>query len=118
MTTKIKQKQRQQRHKKVRAKIKGTKERPRLCVFKSNRHISAQIIDDEARQTLVSAIDSEIKIKDKSKKTEIAEKLGELIAEKAKAKKIQKVVFDRAGYKYQGRVKALAEKARKGGLIF
>jgi large subunit ribosomal protein L18 len=126
-----KQEKRKRRHKRVRAKISGTKERPRLCVFRSNLHIYAQLINDEKGKTLLSASDLELKKKAEKEKVKsgkkeesqsgkkaIAYKVGELIAEKALKKKIKKVVFDRGGYKYQGRVKALAEGAREGGLIF
>ena len=107
------------RHKRVRAKVFGTKERPRLCVFRSANHIYAQLIDDEANKTLGLAKDMEIKKEKEDKgKINIAFKTGELIAKKAQEKKIVKVVFDRGGYKYHGRVKALAEGARKGGLKF
>lgn len=104
------------RHKRIRGKVFGTKKVPRLCVFRSNKHIYAQLIDDEKGQTLLSASDLELKIK--SKKIEKAKEVGKLIAKKAKEKNIQKVVFDRGGYKYHGRVKALAEGAREGGLRF
>jgi large subunit ribosomal protein L18 len=107
-----KQIKRQRRHKKVRSRIKD--EFPRLCVFRSAKHIYAQIIKDD--KTLVSASDLEIKSKDK--KASVSEKVGKLIAEKAVAKKIEKVVFDRGGYKYHGRIKALADGARANGLKF
>ncbi|MDD5760544.1 MAG: 50S ribosomal protein L18 [Candidatus Pacebacteria bacterium] len=110
-------KQRERRHKRIRAKILGTEEKPRLCVFRSNKHIYAQIIDDEKGVTIISASDFDIKDQG-GKKTEIAQKVGELTAQKAKDHKITKVVFDRGGFRYQGRVKALAEGARKAGLIF
>ncbi|MFN3301535.1 MAG: 50S ribosomal protein L18 [Patescibacteria group bacterium] len=114
---------RYRRHKRVRAKVFGTKDRPRLSVFRSLKHIYAQIIDDEKGHTLVSASDFDLKSKIKKEKkkptkVEIAYQVGELIAKKALEKKIKKVVFDRGGYKYHGRVKALAEGARKKGLIF
>lgn len=109
---------RKRRKRRIRAKISGTKERPRLCVFRSNKHIYAQIIDDEAKKVLTGASDLELKEKPKGTKTEIAYMVGQLIAQKAKKKKIKKVVFDRGGYKYHGRVKALAEAARKEGLVF
>lgn len=108
-----KQEKKLRRHKRVRAKIFGTARRPRLCVFKSNQHIYAQLIDDEKGKTLVAASDLEIK-----KSAEKTKEVGKLIAEKAKVKKIEKVVFDRGGYKYHGRVKILAEAAREGGLKF
>jgi len=116
-----KQEKRLRCHKKVRAKISGTKERPRLCVFRSAKHIYAQLIDDEKGKTLVAASDLEIKIsksKIQNKKNYKAKEVGKLIAKKALEKKIEKVVFDRGGYQYQGRVKALAEGAREGGLKF
>lgn len=106
------------RHSRLRTKIKGTSERPRLSVYRSLKHIYAQIIDDEKGKTLVSASDFEIKKDKKINKTEIAQKVGELIAKKAKEKGIKKVVFDRGGFKYHGRIKALAEKAKEGGLVF
>lgn len=105
----------QKRHKRIRGKISGTAERPRLCISRSAKYIYAQIIDDEKRITIVSANDKEIK---KGKKTERAVEVGKLIAKEAKNKKIKKVVFDRGGYKYHGRVKSLAEGARKEGLEF
>lgn len=112
-----KQLKRQRRHKRVRAKISGTVKVPRLCVTRTNLHIYAQLIDDEKGHTLLTASDVEIKEK-KIKKVDLARKVGVLIAEKSKDKKIDKVVFDRGGYKYHGRVKALAEGARDGGLKF
>ena len=111
-------KRRERRHTRIRAKILGTKESPRFCVFKSNKHIYTQIIDDEKRVTLVSASDFDIKDSKEKSKTEMAQKVGELTAQKAKEQKITKVVFDRGGFRYQGRVKSLAEGARKAGLIF
>lgn len=105
-----KQEKRERRHKRVRAKIRGTSERPRLSVFRSNRHILAQLVDDESGKTIASANDMG------PKKT--AEKVGEEIAKKALEKKITTVVFDRGGYKYHGAVKSVAEGARKGGLRF
>ena len=103
-----KQEKRIRRHKKVRAKIKGTSKSPRLCVFRSNKYIYAQLIDDEIGKTLASA-------KSELKK---ADKVGKDIAKKAGDLKIEKVVFDRGGYKYHGKVKAIAEAAREGGLKF
>lgn len=116
-----KQEKRYRRHKRVRAKIIGTAERPRLCVFRSVKHIYAQLIDDEKGKTLVAASDLELeKSKTRTKKTKVekAKEIGKLIAKKAKEKKIEKVVFDRGGYAYHGRVKALAEGAREEGLKF
>lgn len=113
-----KQKRRKRRHKRVRAKIKGSALRPRLCVFRSNKHIYAQLIDDQKGKVLVSCSDLELKIKRRQKKTEISFLVGQNLAKKATKLGIKNVVFDRAGYKYHGRVKALAEGARKEGLIF
>ncbi len=119
---KIKKKQlRKRRHLRIKAKIKGTLQRPRLSVFRSLNHIYAQLIDDEAGRTLVAVSDRNIKDssgKTKGTKTEIAKKVGLLLAEKAKQHKITKVVFDRGGFKYHGRIKAVAEGAREGGLQF
>ena len=140
------QEKRIKRHKMVRAKIKGTAKVPRLCVFRSNKHIYGQLIDDSKEKTLLVASDYEIK-KSELKKSEtiskskiqkeegklkkreereviragkvaVAYEVGKLIAKKAVEKKIKKIVFDRAGYKYYGKVKALAEGAREGGLQF
>jgi large subunit ribosomal protein L18 len=108
-------KMRVMRHERVRSKVSGTTEIPRLCVFRSNTNISAQIIDDIKGVTLASA--SSLKIKNGSN-IEAAMKVGEEIAKNAKKAKISKVVFDRGGYLYHGRVKALAEEARKNGLEF
>lgn len=105
------------KHTRVRAKISGTTSCPRLCVFRSNKNIEAQIIDDEKGITLVSSSSTQLKLANGGD-VEAASKVGENIAEKAKAKKISKVVFDRAGYLYHGRVEALANAARKGGLKF
>jgi len=118
MNKNSKKRQKEKRHRKVRAKIYGTEERPRLCVFKSNKHIYAQVINDEKGFTLVSASDLEIKDLKKDKKIDLAQKVGELVAKKAKDKKIEAVVFDRGGFRYHGRVKTLAEEARKQGLQF
>ena len=107
------------RHARIRSKISGTGEVPRLSVFRSNKQIYAQIIDDEASKTLVSAssIDKELKLENGGN-TEAAVKVGELLAKRAKKAKITKVVFDRGGYLYHGRVKALADAARENGLEF
>ncbi|MCQ2387390.1 MAG: 50S ribosomal protein L18 [Clostridia bacterium] len=109
------------RHKRIRLKVKGTAETPRLSVYRSLNHIYAQIIDDIKGNTIVTAstLDKEIKGKfdDKDKKAQ-AFAVGELLAKKAKAKKISAIVFDRGGYLYTGRVASLAEGARKGGLKF
>lgn len=110
---------RKARHARVRAKVSGTTEVPRLNVFRSNQNIFAQIIDDTKGTTLVSAssIDKDLKLANGSN-IEAATKVGELIAKRAKEAKIKKVVFDRGGYLYHGRVKALAEAARANGLEF
>lgn len=102
------------RHRRVRAKVRGTKDKPRFSVFRSNKHIFLQLIDDKSRKTLVS--ESDLKLKKKATKTEIAREVGKKLAESAKLKKIKNVVFDRGGYKYHGRIKAAAEGAREGGL--
>ncbi|MFA5926003.1 MAG: 50S ribosomal protein L18 [Parcubacteria group bacterium] len=107
---------RKKRAKRVRAKVKGTTLFPRLCVFRSNHYIYAQIIDDEKNATL-AAFDSR-ELKNSKNDIEAARKTGEEIAKIAKAKKVEQVVFDRKGYKYHGKVKALAEGARKEGLKF
>jgi len=105
------------RHKRIRKKIKGTADKLRLCVFRSNKYIYAQLINDDRGEVLVSADDRGFsKNKTEKGKKQRGEKVGELIAKKAKEKGIKTVVFDRGGYKYHGRVKALAEGARKGGL--
>ena len=108
------------RHKRVRQKISGNDSRPRLCIFRSLNHIYAQVIDDAKGQTLVAAstLDEEIKKETKKNKTGRAGLVGALLAKRSAAKKISQVAFDRGGFKYQGRVKALAEAARKGGLKF
>lgn len=106
-----------QRKARVRAKIKGTSERPRLSVFKSNKFIYAQLIDDSKGVTIVGVSEKHLKEKF-SKKIEKAKAIGVLLAEKAKTKKIKKVVFDRGSYAYHGRVSAIAEGAREGGLEF
>jgi len=105
--------------KKIKTKIFGTKECPRLSVFRSNKHIYAQLIDDQNGNTLLSCSDLKLKnLNESLDKTEVAKKVGMALAEKAKAKQIKKVIFDRNGYKFHGRVKALAEGARENGLIF
>ena len=113
-----KQQKRTRRHNRVRAKVKGTNIMPRLCVFRSNKYITAQIIDDEKGKTIVFASDAGKEVKDKSGKVAKAFIVGKLIAQKAIEKKIKKVVFDRGGFNYHGRVKALADGAREGGLQF
>ena len=110
---------RKARHARVRNKVTGSNETPRLNVFRSNSNIFAQIIDDAKGETLVSAssIDKELKLENGGN-VEAARKVGKLIAERAKKAKISDVVFDRGGYLYHGRVKALAEAARENGLNF
>ena len=115
MATK-KEQNRKRRHIKIRAKIKGTESRPRLVIFRSLLHTYAQLINDEKGIVVVSS--SDIKDKKKGKKTDKAKAIGLDIAKKAQEKKIKSVVFDRNGYKYHGRVKAVAEGAREGGLEF
>ena len=110
--------QRIKRHKRVRAKISGTPERPRLCVFRSETNIYAQVIDDVNGVTLVSASSLEKDFACEGTKSDAAKQVGVNVAERAKAKGIENVVFDRGGYVYHGRVKALAEGAREGGLQF
>ncbi len=110
--------QRLKRHKRVRAKISGTPERPRLNVFRSETNIYAQIIDDVAGKTLVSASSLDKTFEGAGSNCEAAKKVGQMIAERAKAAGITTVVFDRGGYVYHGRVAALAEGAREGGLEF
>ena len=110
--------ERTRRHIRVRTKVSGTAERPRLCVYRSNANIYAQVIDDVAGKTLVraSTLDKEIKTKYANKAA--AKEVGALIAKRCIAKKIEEVVFDRGGYIYHGVVKELAEAAREGGLNF
>ncbi len=108
----------QTRKTRIRAKAKGVSAKPRLSIFRSNKYIYAQVIDDEKRETLVAATEKELPVKEKLKKSERAKELGKLISKKAAAKKIEKVVFDRGSYRYHGRVKAVAEGAREGGLKF
>ena len=110
--------QRRKRHKRVRSKITGTHERPRLNVFRSEKHIYAQIIDDTIGHTLCSASSVEKDFEGSGSNKDGARKVGTLVAERAVAKGISSVVFDRGGYIYHGRVKELAEAAREGGLTF
>ena len=117
MPTLTKPKARARRHKRVRGKVAGTSERPRLVVFRSNRGIEAQLVDDLDSKTLAAA--SWLHLKSfKGSKTEQAAEVGKLLAENAKKANVEVVVFDRGGYLYHGRVKALAEAAREGGLRF
>jgi large subunit ribosomal protein L18 len=110
--------QRLKRHKRVRAKVSGTPETPRLNVFRSEKHIYAQIIDDVNGVTLCSASSVEKDFEGLGSNKEAARKVGKTVAERAKAKGIESVVFDRGGYVYHGRVQELAEGAREGGLQF
>ena len=114
---KVKLNARLKRHRKVRARINGTKDIPRLSVFRSNKDMFVQLIEDIEGKTLASVGGKEIKEKNKTK-LEMAALIGKLIAEKANKIKIKKVVFDRGGYKYHGRVKAIADGARESGLEF
>ncbi|MEA3249174.1 MAG: 50S ribosomal protein L18 [Patescibacteria group bacterium] len=119
---------RSRRHRRVRAKVHGTAQRPRLCVFRSLKHFSAQVIDDDAGKTLAAVSDRELDDKTLKKlqkgedgrksKTAVAFALGKLVAEKAKAAKITTVVFDRGGFSYKGRIAAFADGARENGLEF
>jgi large subunit ribosomal protein L18 len=115
MDAKTRRTARVRRHVRVRKKVSGTAERPRLAVYRSNRHIYAQLIDDEAARTLASASDRELSAAGDGK-TGAAKAVGELLAERAKAAGIERVVFDRGGRLYHGRVAALAEGARQKGL--
>jgi large subunit ribosomal protein L18 len=106
--------QRVRRHRRVRSKVVGTPSRPRLVVFRSLKHIYAQIVDDQAQRTLMTVTDQSLT----GTKTEKSVAVGKLVAEKAKASGITQVVFDRGGYQYHGRVKAVADGAREAGLEF
>ncbi len=112
---KTRSEKRARRHLRVRKKITGTTERPRLVVYRSLKHIYAQIVDDDSHRTLMTVSSTSLQ---EGKKTEKSAEVGKNIAAKAKAAGITRVVFDRAGYKYHGRVKALADGAREGGLEF
>jgi large subunit ribosomal protein L18 len=115
MEPKGKRRARVRRHARVRRKVSGTAERPRLAVYRSNRHIYVQLIDDDAARTIASASDREVQAGGEGK-TDVAKAVGELIAERAKASGIERVVFDRGGRLYHGRVAALADGAREKGL--
>jgi large subunit ribosomal protein L18 len=114
--------ERKRRHERVRKNLFGTPEKPRLVVFKSLKHIYAQVIDDIKGETLVAANtlqkDVADQLKDKMNKKQVAEVVGKIVAKRAKQKGIEEVVFDRGGYKYQGRIAALADAARKDGMKF
>src|SRR6266568_4722207 len=118
MTTLTKLQARERRHKRVRGKVFGTAECPRLVVYRSNKGISAQLVDDVDARTLAAASWLNLKKSFKGTKTEQATEVGKLLAANAKQAGIESVVFDRGGYLYHGRVKALAEGAREGGLKF
>jgi large subunit ribosomal protein L18 len=112
---------RKRRKKRFQKKIRGTPERPRLCVYRSNKHIYAQIVDDQETRTLaaVSTLSKELaSLADKRATKEGAQKVGELIAKKARERNIHKVVFDRNGFLYHGRIRAVADAAREAGLEF
>ena len=117
MSVKTKEAMRLKRRRRVRAKVRGTAERPRIAVFRSNRGIAAQLIDDDAGRTLAAVNWIEAPLRD-LKGSEQAKKAGELLAERAQAAGVQSAVFDRGGYQYHGRVQALADGAREGGLTF
>ena len=117
MTVKDTTEARARRRRRIRGKVAGTNDRPRLAVFRSNRAIYAQLIDDDRGITLVTARSAEVEAKGLDK-TGVARKVGELVGQRARATNIERVVFDRSGYLYHGRVKALAEGARESGLAF
>jgi large subunit ribosomal protein L18 len=117
-TASKKQLGRERRHNRIRKSVVGTAARPRLAVYKSNRYVHAQIIDDAAGKTLVAGSTKEVGAKVAAKKGEAAKALGAELAKKAKAAGIESVVFDRGGFRYTGRVAAVAEAAREGGLKF
>ncbi|HUK95020.1 MAG TPA: 50S ribosomal protein L18 [Gaiellaceae bacterium] len=118
MSTLTVRKARERRHKRVRSKVFGTAERPRLVVFRSNRGIEAQLVDDLEGRTLAAASWLQLKRPFKGSKSDQAAEVGKLLAERAKDAGVGAVVFDRGGYLYHGRVKALADAAREGGLEF
>ncbi|MCZ0939147.1 MAG: 50S ribosomal protein L18 [Caldilineaceae bacterium] len=112
---------RKRRHKRVRRKVSGTAARPRLNVYRSSKNVNVQLIDDQAGHTLVSASTLEADLKEvlaEKLKVEQAKEIGKIVAERAKAAGIEQVVFDRGGYRYHGRVKAVADGSREGGLVF
>jgi large subunit ribosomal protein L18 len=110
---------RQKRHDRIRLRLEGTESRPRLAVFRSNIHIYAQIIDDSSGRTLAAASTLEKELRGSSStKTEEAAVVGRLVAERAKSAGVERVVFDRAGFRYHGRIKSLADAAREAGLDF
>ena len=118
MSTLTTRQARERRHRRIRGKVVGTAERPRLAVFRSNKGIFAQLVDDESGRTIAGASWLGLKKSFKGNKTEQAAEVGKLLAKNAKSAGVETVVFDRGGYLYHGRVKALAEGAREGGLKF
>jgi large subunit ribosomal protein L18 len=120
MSSSAKQKRdaRVRRHTRVRKQVQGSADRPRLAVFRSNRHISAQVIDDRAGKTLAAASTYEADLRDGSSNKDAAAKVGRLVAERAKDAGVERVVFDRGGFLYHGRVASVAEAAREAGLEF
>ena len=117
MTTATRPQQRLRRRRRVRAKVRGTAERPRLSVFRSNRGVQAQLVDDERGHTLAAVVWTEDELK-KLSRMDQAKRAGELLAKRAKDAGVEVAVFDRGGYRYHGKVRALAEAAREGGLRF
>jgi large subunit ribosomal protein L18 len=117
-SAKYKRDARIRRHKRVRKQVRGSADRPRLAVFRSNRHISAQVIDDRAGTTLAAASTLEADLRDGSSNKDAAAKVGQRLAERAKQAGVERVVFDRGGFLYHGRVAAVAEAAREAGLEF
>ena len=111
-------KARDRRHRRVRKKIHGTAERPRLVVFKSNRYIYAQVVDDDAGRTLAAASSLEKTLRGKSLSRETATEVGKLVVERAKGAGVEQIVFDRGGYPYHGRIQALADAVREAGVRF
>ena len=118
MTVATSRQLRERRHRRIRGKVAGTAERPRLAVFRSNLGISAQLVDDQAGRTLAAASWQQLKKTFKGSKTDQAKEVGKLLAANAKEADVESCVFDRGGYLYHGRVKALAAGAREGGLKF
>jgi large subunit ribosomal protein L18 len=120
VSAKYKQEARLRRHRRVRKKVRGSEERPRLAVFRSNKHIAAQVIDDRTGRTLAAAstIEADIKSAGSTGNKEAAAAVGKLVAERAKAAGVSKVVFDRGGFIYHGRIAAVADAAREAGLEF
>jgi large subunit ribosomal protein L18 len=121
-SAKLRRVSRDRRHSRVRKKIAGSDDRPRLCVFRSLKNIYAQVVDDGAGRTIVSAcsLDKDVRgeIGEAKGKIEVSKAVGRAIAKRAKEKGIEKVCFDRSGYRFHGRIKALADAAREGGLVF